>query len=124
VKTVLNVQKSKNIHVGDIIARDAERLLPPTETGIKQMAESFQAYGQLHPILVRHVARNTVKLVAGATRLAAAKHLHWNHIRADVITVNDERDYQIIEIEENIERRGLTDGQRKMLREKKRALEI
>jgi hypothetical protein len=124
VKPVVNVQKSKNIRVGDIIARDADRLLPPTETGIKQMAASFEAYGQLQAILVRHVAKNTVKLVVGATRLAAAKRLRWDHVRADVITVKDERDYQIIEIEENMERRDLTDNQRKFLREKKRVLEI
>lgn len=68
------------------------------------------------PILIRVVEGedgigNSIVLVAGATRLAAAKKLEWDKIEA--IEINgDEIDAELVEIAENLHRVDLSKDQR------------
>jgi ParB-like chromosome segregation protein Spo0J len=101
-----------------------KRYLEPSEASIKAMAKSMSSpSGQLTPIIVNHVTRNSYQLVAGATRLRAAIDiLDWRRIRAEIVQ-GDPLDYQIMELAENLDRRGLTGKQRKDMRIRRIQLE-
>jgi hypothetical protein len=112
----LHFNKSRMVNLTSLIVRD--RYLPPTETAIKEMMRSLTERGQIAPILVRGVTINGFRLIAGATRFEAAKRLGWKHLRADLVTVDDEVEYSIIEITENYARHDLTDEQRRAMKAK------
>lgn len=93
-----------------------ERHRVPTEEAIAQLAASMSEIGLQTPIIVRLVVDdegigNALHLIAGATRLAAAKRLGWEDIEAIVIE-GDAIDAEMIEIAENLHRLGLTKEQR------------
>ncbi|MCJ2085531.1 ParB N-terminal domain-containing protein [Methylobacterium sp. E-005] len=97
------------IHVGD-------RLRAVSEPSIAMMAESLAAAGLLTPISVRVVEEMVIDgreiagvpvLVAGATRLAAAKRLGWETIDTLVAEI-DEVEARKQEIAENLHRTELT----------------
>lgn len=71
---------------------------------IKGLADSIRQYGLLHPVVVDD-AKN---LVAGGRRLAACKLLGWQEIPATLIRELSETELRVIEIEENIKRKDLT----------------
>jgi hypothetical protein len=100
-----------------------ERILPPTETGIKAMMESMSGPAQqINPIQIARLGAEGFKVVTGATRLEAARRLKWEKIKATHISCGTPYDYQILECEENLSRRDLTDKQRDDLKTKVRAL--
>jgi hypothetical protein len=113
---MIHLRKNKLINLASVAIGD--RYLAPTESGIAAMTKSLETRGQINPITVRLVTGSSYRLVAGATRFEAAKRLGWKHIRADIVAVDDEREYKIIEIEENLERRDLTPEQRREMRAK------
>jgi ParB-like chromosome segregation protein Spo0J len=97
------------IHVG-------RRWRQPSPQSIAALAESMEKIGLQQPITVRVVDRldlddgtieGALVLVAGATRLAAAKSLGWEKIEC-LILDGDEADAELWEIAENLHRAELT----------------
>jgi hypothetical protein len=111
------------IRLSDIaVSPDRLRKLRPEK--VDELVESMGApQGLLHPILVRpHDGR--YELVIGQHRLAAAKELEWETIRAEIRELDDDA-AQLAEIDENLARaelspaeRALHFGERKRLYEK------
>lgn len=93
-----------------------ERHRTPTDEAVERLAKSMGEIGLQCPILIRVVEDdegigNTILLVAGATRLAAAKKLGWQKI--DTIEIEgDEILAEMVEIAENLHRLGLSKDQR------------
>lgn len=114
-------QKHKvyRIQVDDIEV--GHRLRVPTDAQVKALAESMGSdIGLRTPISVRleHVpatddepAGNATVLVAGATRLAAAKLLGWEYIDATYFE-GDARAARLWEIDENLARGELSPAER------------
>lgn len=126
-------QKHKvyRIQVDDIEV--GHRLRVPTDAQVKALAESMGSeIGLRIPISVRleHVpatedepAGNATVLVAGATRLAAAKLLGWEYIDATYFE-GDARAARLWEIDENLARGELSEPERILhVKERKRIYE-
>lgn len=92
------------ILIDDIIVPEGRRALDHDE--VAQLAESLRTLGQLHPILVRQDGQ-TLRLVAGNHRLAAARSLGWGEIEA-VFLDGDDAQMRRVEIAENLHRNELT----------------
>jgi N6-adenosine-specific RNA methylase IME4 len=106
----LSTTKSIGVGLGGIAIPSRLRALRPDK--VDEIAESFQQLGQLQPIVVRkNDADNGYILVAGRHRLAAAKQLKWDSIAA-VILDADPLDIKLAEIDENLIRAELSDGER------------
>ena len=97
----------------------AERLRVSRPEMVDEIAASFEALGQLQPIVVRPVKPSRITgvtrvaeyvLVAGAHRLEAARKLKWKTIAAVVI---DGVDAELAEIDENLVRADLSPAERK-----------
>lgn len=109
-----------DIPVGQI--DDADRLRPVDQDYAAMIAVSFEARGQDTAIEVRP-AGNGYKLTAGGHRLAAARMLGWETIRAVVVSRSD-AEARLAEIDENLMRRDLDALDRAMfLAERKRVWE-
>lgn len=74
---------------------------------INALAESLRRYGQMHPILINK--KNV--LISGRRRLEAAKFLGWRTINAQIIDAGDELAKLEFELEENVQRQGLTNDE-------------
>jgi hypothetical protein len=112
---------TRNVSVGNV--HILERVLFPTKARIDAMAKSLSgSLGQLQPILVTKHLHSAWRVVAGATRLLAAKQLGWKHIRATIISANNDIEYQLIEIAENLDRHDLSDNERARLKKKDKEL--
>jgi len=112
---------SKTVNVGNVHIVD--RIIYPTKARIDAMAKSLSGpLGQLQPILVTKYLHSAWKVVAGATRLLAAKDLGWKQIRATIISADNDIEYQLIEIAENLDRHDLSDGERTRLKNKNKEL--
>lgn len=109
----------RDIKVHALSSRD--RFIPPTEQQIETMAKSFKQNGQLAPILVTPVTRNTYRVVYGATRYAAARRLHMDKILC-IVMHGTALECRINELTENLDRKSLTGAQRKMVRAERRKL--
>ncbi len=69
--------------------------------------ESIEKHGLLHPILVDE----QYNLIAGYRRLQVCRKLGWTHIEAIVVETGGDRLKKLeIELQENLGRRDLTDG--------------
>ncbi|MCL6592833.1 MAG: ParB N-terminal domain-containing protein, partial [Alicyclobacillus sp.] len=75
---------------------------------LDDLAESLRQYGLIHPIVVD--AQN--RLVAGGRRLEAAKRLGWTEIEVRYLGELSELERRMIEIEENVRRKDLTEYER------------
>lgn len=84
-----------------------ERMRAIDETKIAQLAESIREVGLLSPVVCYSPDEQTMDMVAGAHRLAAAKQLGWEKIDA-IILEGDELHAQLAEIDENLMRSELT----------------
>lgn len=113
-------RQTKMIDVASIKIED--RILKPSKARVAAMAKSLSSdLGQLNPILVtRHLM--AWRVVAGATRLMAAQELDWDQIEATIIGADNDYDYKLIEIGENIERHDLSETERKRLKDMQREL--
>jgi ParB-like chromosome segregation protein Spo0J len=98
------------------------RIIPPTKARVDVMAKRLQERGQLVPILIRKTLASQCRLVAGATRLAAAKQLGWDEIEAKIISADNEFEYGLIEIAENLDRHDLGVSEREKLKAKAKEL--
>lgn len=113
-----SIREVEPVRVSDVYV--ADRLRQITEEAVATMAASMEAVGLLTPITVRVVEMMEIDgrevagvpiLVAGATRLAAAKRLGWEMIdtlTADVTEVEARKH----EIAENLHRSELTVAER------------
>lgn len=109
----------ESIYLADIDV--GERYRTPTKESIDRMAMSMKEIGLQSPICIRGIpvldkrgeelGLNWV-LVAGATRLAAAKQLGWEKIDAFAIFDSDDIDSKLREIAENLHRTELTAQER------------
>lgn len=107
------------ISVNDIQIID--RIVYPTKARIDAMAKSLSGpLGQIEPILITKHNSSSLKVVAGATRLLAAKQLGWKRIEATTIAADNSFEYQLIEIEENLGRHDLGDDERQLLKAKRK----
>jgi ParB family transcriptional regulator, chromosome partitioning protein len=85
------------------------RLRPIEEASMLALAASFGERGQDAPVIVRDRddGSNKVRLVAGAHRVAAARYLGWETIKAVVRSLSDD-EARLTEIDENVVRRELS----------------
>lgn len=92
---------------------DTQRLRPVDMTWAEQLAGLMDADGQQTPITLRWTPdQNGVKrLIAGGHRLAGARILGWDAIEAEEIECSDD-EAELLEIDENIARSGLTELER------------
>lgn len=115
----MNAQREiERLRVADIHVGNRHRV--PTEAAVATLAQSLRDIGLQCPILVRiadeiEIDGETVVgvpvLVAGATRLAAAKLLMWERIDA-IEVAGDEIDAELAELAENLHRIDLTKEER------------
>src|ERR1700687_3380346 len=87
-----------------------DRIIMPTQARIDALAKRLSGpLGQIVPIIVTKYLVDSWKVVAGATRLAAAKQLGWSEIEVEIINADNDFEYQLIEIDENLGRHDLDD---------------
>ncbi len=89
-----------------------KRLRPLSDTTVKELAESMAQIGQINPVSI-HQPNVSPVLVAGHHRLAAAKSLGWETIKAMVLgdKLTDD-DLKLAEIDENLARGELSAAER------------
>jgi len=75
-----------------------------SDDDIADLAESMRLVGQIQPIVVDE--QNI--LIVGETRLKAARLLGWKEIEVVKKSDIDELTYELMQLEENLRRRGLT----------------
>lgn len=71
---------------------------------IDQLADSMKRLGQMHPVLI---TKNRI-LISGRRRIEAAKSLGWTHIDAVMLDYSDPVKRLELELEENLQRSGLS----------------
>lgn len=101
-----------------------DRLIYPTKARIDAMMKSLSGpLGQIDPILIAKHNFSSLRVVAGATRLLAAKELGWKQIEATMIAADNSFEYQLIEIEENLARHDLSETERAKMKDVKKELQ-
>jgi len=94
---------SRTIPIADI--RVVDRLRPIDQAYVEVLAASMREIGQLTPVEVRSESTAFV-LTTGCHRLAAARHLGWEKIDADVVSCSA-AEARLREIDENLFRHEL-----------------
>lgn len=118
----MTCEQTKQIKVLQISCRDSDRHLPPQRSAIEAMKKSLEAVGQVTPISVYPITRNTYRVITGATRFRAAAELRWKTISASIWS-GSVIDFQLHELVENVDRRELTGKQRREMRMKIKQLQ-
>ena len=114
-----SIGATNNVKVDAI--KSIDRILPPTQARIDAMANALgERRGQLASILITEHGDGW-RVVAGATRHAAAVLLGWEYIKATIVS-GTEAQLRLMEIEENLERAHLSDDERALLKAKEREL--
>lgn len=72
---------------------------------MESLEESIREYGLLHPIVVD----SDYNLIAGCRRLLACERIGLKEIEAKVLEDISEKDLRVLELEENIRRKDLTE---------------
>ena len=72
---------------------------------MQALAESIQEHGLLHPIVVD----SDYNLIAGCRRLLACERIGKKEIEAKVLEDISEKELRVLELEENIRRKDLTE---------------
>lgn len=75
------------------------------EEGIRELAQSIQAEGLLHPLHVRGLAEGVWEVVAGHRRLLALRLLRWPSVPCFVL--GGDLDPELVKVHENLHRRDL-----------------
>lgn len=78
------------------------------EDALDELAASLRDQGQLQAIGVKAKDDGRYEVVFGARRTRAARILHWQEIRADIITENGHGTTQAAKLIENVQREPLT----------------
>ncbi|HMF48268.1 MAG TPA: ParB N-terminal domain-containing protein [Candidatus Saccharimonadales bacterium] len=100
-----------NIHVLD------DRIMHPTQKRIDAMARSLSGpMGQISSVLIAKHLYSSWKVVAGATRVLAADQLGWKQIEATIIGADNDFEYGLIEVAENLHRHDLSENERAKLK--------
>ena len=94
------------------LIKAGERLRPYDKKKAVDLSYSIEKLGLLNPILVREIEKGKYRLIAGLHRLRAFEFLGWGHIPCVIIKRKDERDYELMEIDENLARSDLTQIER------------
>jgi ParB-like chromosome segregation protein Spo0J len=105
---------------GIAVSPDRIRKLRPEK--VDELAESMKSQGQLQPIIIRPHGGIGYMLVAGWHRLAAAKKLKWEGIRAEIRDGLEADAAELAEIDENLVRADLTPAERAMHTHRRKAL--
>ena len=71
---------------------------------LEPMMESLRRHGQLSPILITQRS----ELIAGHRRLESARRLGWTSVNAVMVDQESDRQLLELEIEENVQRRQLS----------------
>ena len=71
---------------------------------LEPMMESLRRHGQLSPILITRRS----ELIAGHRRLESARRLGWTSVNAVMVDQESDRHLLELEIEENVQRRQLS----------------
>jgi ParB/RepB/Spo0J family partition protein len=101
------------------------RLRKPDKEAVQELAISIKETGLLQPIIVRReTSGKKFRLIAGGHRLDAHKLLGRDEIAAEVRIADDTRIAEladiIAEIDENVRRNGLTEGEVKLHTKRRR----
>lgn len=72
---------------------------------MEALAESIKEHGLLHPIVVD----SDYNLIAGCRRLLACERIGWTEIEVKVLKNISEKELRVLELEENIRRKDLTE---------------
>lgn len=88
----------------DDITFDREKRQRKELVGIKELAWSLNAVGQINPITITREG----ELIAGERRLTAAKELGWTHITVQFVEDLDPTALHLLELEENVRRVDLS----------------
>lgn len=96
-----------SLDIGDIV--EGDRLRQPAAADIQKISLSMSEHGLITPIKVRPhpTEKSRYLLVAGSTRLAAAKLLGWPKIEAIIKNMSEE-EAALEEVDENLYRSDLT----------------
>jgi len=76
----------------------------PGHEEVNELANSLQAMGLLHPVVVARLGNSGFRMVAGYRRLLAAKKLGWKTIPACVIEANECNEI-MLSLTENLDRK-------------------
>jgi len=76
------------------------------EDHVNQIAESLEEDGQWNPVIVRPGENGDYELIAGHTRLRAAKRIGWDELEATVKDI-DEKEAQELALKTNLKRKGM-----------------
>ena len=105
--------RCKSVRIGKILDPEPNRELDWAL--VFSIAESARSVGFLHPIAVRKIQiekkgkiRTTTVLVAGAHRLAAARHLEYERVDCLYVDFDDDTSVQLVQIGEDLFRKRLT----------------
>jgi ParB family transcriptional regulator, chromosome partitioning protein len=87
VRNAIDAAQTSEIGINGI-SINASRMKTLRPETVVSLANSLQAQGLLHPIVLRP-APIGYHLVAGLHRLEAARKLHWGAIRAKIVDIDD-----------------------------------
>jgi ParB family transcriptional regulator, chromosome partitioning protein len=126
---VAKTMRVVEIHVDNIKVGDRRR----KDFGdIAALANGIQRVGLLEPIIVEEHGPEHLRLIAGDRRLRAVKMLGWKTISAHLRGEMTDEELRDIELEENENRKSLTDAERartfksskKLVENKQKAAEV
>jgi ParB/RepB/Spo0J family partition protein len=120
--SALTTQGWKMIGI-DLIQVDGDRLRAIQPDTVARLAESIATHGLLHPLVVEPASEGEAyRLIAGARRLAALRHLGWREAPACVVELGETSRRLSLAIVENVQRSNLTVEERRQAYGKLRQL--
>jgi ParB family chromosome partitioning protein len=79
---------------------------------VDALAGGIARVGLIEPVVVTRAANGRFQLVAGERRLRAVRMLHWQTIPANLLESLSDQELRAIELEENENRKPLTEQER------------
>jgi ParB/RepB/Spo0J family partition protein len=91
-----------------------------SSSDVDRLARSLERNGQLSPVRVRQSSRHQDKfeLVFGHRRVAAARKLGWNSIRAELVSSASDQIAAVESLIENLERKDISDYEKGIIFER------
>lgn len=84
-----------------------------TEESIRQLADSIEAAGLIHPLTVNKISEHKYMLLSGERRYKAiTTHLHWSSIPCTVYELKDTDMVTLVTVQANMETREYTVAER------------